>query len=82
MTVTIAQKFDLSNPIQYATFRYYEDIAKLIGEANQQEDTIISFEPDVFGSGYYKLKEIKWDRFYDDCGKTKYVILKTIYETD
>lgn len=82
MKITIQQKFNLSNPIEYATFRYYEDIAKLIGEANQQEDTIISIGPSPFMSGYYKLREIKWDSHYDDFGKIGYVILKTIYETD
>lgn len=68
--IEIRKIFDVRDPVQYAEYRYYEDISKLIAEhQSEDEETNINIKLEDGSSfmGEYVLKEIEWNRGYYDA---------------
>lgn len=85
MKLKITSKFDLSDSVQYAQFRYFEDIGKLIADSGYS--TRMEIECGSFShSQNVNLKEINWRRFdyekYDNINPFKYVLMDFIFETE
>lgn len=86
MKISVKSRFDLSDPVQYAQFRYFEDIGKLILETNTKYETEIKIEEYEFSySRQFHLDEINFNRYeikgFNDANPTDYIILDLVFKT-